>query len=75
MTLFLRFLWHFTPLFYRFVKIFKMDGQVKETSSSDYIMFVISLIAFIGLLIFANEWFWLAMPTLLTSLVKILRVI
>jgi len=52
-----------------------MDGQVKETSSSDYIMFVISLIAFIGLLIFANEWFWLAMPTLLTSLVKIFRVI
>jgi len=52
-----------------------MSEQVSERSGSDYIMFVVSLIAFIGLLIFANEWFWLAIPTLLTSLVKIFKVI
>jgi len=56
-----------------------MSQQVSRKSppatSFDYIMFVVSLIAFIGLLIFANEWFWLAIPTLLTYLVKIFRVI
>jgi len=48
---------------------------VGETTIVDYIVFLISLVAIIFLLIFANEWFWLALPTLLTSLVKIFKVI
>jgi len=52
-----------------------MNEQVKETGITDYILFVVSLVAVIGLLMFANEWFWLALPTLFTSLVKIFRVI
>jgi len=52
-----------------------MNETVKETGPADYILFVLSLIAVIALLMFANEWFWLALPTLFTSLVKIFRVI
>jgi len=48
---------------------------VGETTKVDYIVFVVSLILIIYLLAFHNEWFWLALPSLLTSLVKIFKVI
>ncbi|MEL7222674.1 MAG: hypothetical protein AAGJ93_15240 [Bacteroidota bacterium] len=39
-----------------------------------WIWFLVSTAIMILLLIFANEWFWLALPFSLTYLVKALRV-
>jgi 4-hydroxybenzoate polyprenyltransferase len=47
----------------------------EETSSSkmDWIIFLISTLVMIAMLIWLNEWFWLAMPFSLTYLVKALK--
>jgi 4-hydroxybenzoate polyprenyltransferase len=53
-----------------------MAHQAQKKSKGFYrVMFLVSLVATIGLLIFANEWFWLALPSLLTGLVYSLDVI
>lgn len=46
----------------------------EETSykGTDWIMFAVSTLAMIALLIFATEWFWLALPFSSTYLVRAL---
>ncbi len=46
----------------------------EETSykGTDWIMFLVSTLVMVALLIFANEWFWLALPFSLTYLVRAL---
>jgi len=47
----------------------------EETSSSKtyWLLFIISTVVMIAMLIWVNEWFWLAMPFSLTYLVKALK--
>jgi fatty acid desaturase len=48
-----------------------------ETSNNstllDWIIFLVSLVAMIGLLMYASEWFWVALPFVLTYLVRALK--
>ncbi|MDP4853670.1 MAG: hypothetical protein NWR22_10840 [Saprospiraceae bacterium] len=46
---------------------------VKDTTKSDWVIFMISLAGMIALLAFADEWFWLALPFVLTYFVKALK--
>ena len=51
-----------------------MSTQENTSSSkTDWLLFVISTIVMFAMLVFMNEWFWLAMPFSLTYLVKALR--
>ena len=51
-----------------------MDNQKEQDSSSkDWMLFIISTVVLIAMLIFVNEWFWLALPFSLTYLVKALK--
>lgn len=48
--------------------------MVSETNSNNntrryWLFFLVSLVVMIALLIFANEWFWVALPFVLTYLV------
>ncbi len=45
----------------------------KTSTRTDWILFFVSLVAFIALLMYADEWFWIAMPFMLTYLVKALN--
>ncbi|WP_169433383.1 hypothetical protein [Lewinella cohaerens] len=45
-----------------------------ESNRMDWILFLVSTAIMIFMLIFVNEWFWLALPFSLTYLVKALRV-
>ncbi len=47
----------------------------KSSGSRDWIIFLAATAVMILLLIFANEWFWLALPFSLTYLAKALKVI
>ncbi len=49
--------------------------SMKQSSRLDWIFFLGSLAVCIGLLAFADEWFWLALPFVLTYFVKALNVI
>lgn len=40
-----------------------------------WLLFLISLVVFLFMLVFVNEWFWVAMPFMLTYLVLAMRVI
>jgi len=51
-----------------------MDTAVKSTRM-DWILFLLSLGTIITLLMYASEWFWVALPFVLTYLVRALRVI
>lgn len=50
-----------------------------STSSSDtkkyWLFFLISLVIFLFMLVFVNEWFWVTMPFMLTYLVLAMRVV
>ncbi|MCE2769997.1 MAG: hypothetical protein LW711_08395 [Saprospiraceae bacterium] len=46
---------------------------VKDTTKSDWVIFLISLAGMIALLAYADEWFWLALPFVLTYFVKALK--
>ena len=46
---------------------------VKDTTKSDWVIFLVSLAGMIALLAFADEWFWLALPFVLTYFVKALK--
>jgi len=39
----------------------------------DWVFFFISLVAIIALLMYASEWFWIALPFVLTFFVKAVR--
>ena len=45
-----------------------------ESTRMDWILFLVSTAIMIFMLIYINEWFWLALPFSLTYLVKALRV-
>jgi len=45
----------------------------KDTTKSDWAIFLLSLATMIGMLIYVDEWFWLALPFVLTYFVKALR--
>ncbi len=45
-----------------------------ESTRMDWIWFLVSTAIMIFMLIYVNEWFWLALPFSLTYLVKALRV-
>ncbi len=50
-----------------------MDNtSAKKSVAFDWLMTLVSLVAVIALLAFADEWFWLALPFFLTYLVKAL---
>jgi len=51
---------------------FSMD-TAKDTTKSDWAIFLLSLATMIGMLIYVDEWFWLALPFVLTYFVKALR--
>ncbi len=40
-----------------------------------WLFFLISLVIFLFMLVFVNEWFWVAMPFMLTYLVLAMRVV
>ncbi len=44
-----------------------------NSTTKDWIYFFISLAAMIGLFVVADEWFWLALPFVLTFFVKAIR--
>ncbi|GDX45060.1 hypothetical protein LBMAG24_03870 [Bacteroidota bacterium] len=46
---------------------------VKDTTKSDWVIFLVSLAGMIALLAYADEWFWLALPFVLTYFVKALK--
>ena len=52
-----------------------MSTQENTSSKMDWILFIISTIVMFAMLVFMNEWFWLAMPFSLTYLVKALKMI
>ena len=56
------------------VKTENMDATKKSTGL-DWIIFFVSLVAMIALLMYADEWFWLALPFVLTYFVKAIRVV
>ena len=45
-----------------------------DSTRMDWIWFLVSTVIMILMLIYLNEWFWLALPFSLTYLVKALRV-
>ncbi|MBK8491942.1 MAG: hypothetical protein IPL49_13890 [Saprospirales bacterium] len=47
----------------------------KKSTMMDWILFLISTVVIIGLLMYASEWFWLALPFVLTYFVRAVRVI
>jgi hypothetical protein len=51
-----------------------MEAEANNKSTAmDWVFFLISTAVVVALLIFANEWFWVALPFSLTYLVKALR--
>jgi len=64
--------WYF-PYFVLPLQKNKNMETVKDTTKSDWVIFLISLAGMIALLAFADEWFWLALPFVLTYFVKALK--
>lgn len=52
-----------------------METTAKKSNTLDWIIFFVSTVICIALLMYASEWFWLALPFVLTYLVKAMRVI
>ena len=49
--------------------------STRDSRRTDWIIFVVSTVVMIALLIFANEWFWLALPFSASYLAKALDVL
>ena len=47
----------------------------KDSTTMDWIIFLISTIIMVALMIYKPAWFWVALPFSTTTLVKALRVI
>lgn len=43
-----------------------MDTTQNNSTRQDWILFAISAVICVTLLVFADEWFWLALPFVLT---------
>jgi hypothetical protein len=48
------------------------EDQPHTSTGKYWLFFLISLVVFIVMLIFMNQWFWVAMPFMLTFLVMAL---
>lgn len=46
-----------------------------KSTRTDWILFAISTVVCIALLVYADEWFWVALPFVLTFFVRALRAI
>ncbi len=46
-----------------------------KSTRTDWILFAISTMVCLALLMYANEWFWVALPFVLTYFVRALRAI
>jgi hypothetical protein len=65
---------HLLVITFAQAKTENMDATKKSTGL-DWIIFFVSLVAIVLLLMYADEWFWLALPFVLTYFVKAIRVI
>jgi hypothetical protein len=52
-----------------------MTSESTTSSRMDWILFLVSLVIMIYMLMYVNEWFWVALPFVLTYLAKGLKVI
>lgn len=50
-----------------------MEVNTNSSSAMDWILFLVSTAVMVFMLIYMNEWFWIALPFSLTYLVKALR--
>jgi hypothetical protein len=53
----------------------QMEATQNKSALLDWLLFLVSTAVMIALLLYADEWFWLAMPFSFTYLAKALRVI
>ena len=56
-------------------QIFVMATTTNNSTALDWILFLVSTVICVFLLIYANEWFWLALPFVLTYLVRAMKAI
>lgn len=49
-----------------------MESNTASTKT-DWLLFIVSTIAMVAMLIWADEWFWVALPFVLTYFVRALR--
>jgi len=54
---------------------YPMEVTQNKSTLLDWLLFLVSTAVMIALLLYADEWFWLAMPFSFTYLAKALRVI
>lgn len=52
-----------------------MEATTDKSTRTDWFIFAISTVVCIALLMYASEWFWIALPFVLTYFVRALRVI
>lgn len=50
-----------------------MDTTTNNSTRQDWMLFALFAVITIALLVYADEWFWLTLPFVLTFLVKALR--
>ena len=49
------------------------EVTTNKSTALDWIIFLVSLVVMIAMLIYVDEWFWLALPFVLTYFVKAIR--
>ncbi len=52
-----------------------METSAKKSTTMDWVLFLVSTVICLLLLMYAEEWFWVALPFVLTYFVKALRMI
>ncbi len=52
-----------------------MTSETTSSTRMDWLIFIVSLVIMILMLKYMNEWFWVALPFVLTYLAKALKVI
>ncbi|HRD79812.1 MAG: hypothetical protein IAE84_16215 [Saprospiraceae bacterium] len=52
-----------------------MTSESSSSTMMDWVIFLVSLVIMILMLMFMNEWFWVALPFVLTYLARALKVI
>ncbi len=44
----------------------------KRSKATDWLLFLVSTVIFFAMIVYVDEWFWVAMPFMLTYLVRAL---
>lgn len=52
-----------------------MTIKANSSTTTDWLIFLVSLVVIIFMLMYVNEWFWVALPFVLTYLARALKVI